>query len=63
VGKPPYDLGRRLLQTDELVNPVHVRGRMDVVRHYALPLPTTIIAQMLGVPSGERHHFHRWSRC
>ena len=24
-------------------------------------LPTTIIAEMLGVPPNERHAFHRWS--
>jgi cytochrome P450 len=37
------------------------RSRMDLIRDYALPLPTTIIADMLGVPAGERHPFHRWS--
>ena len=37
------------------------RGRMDLIRDYALPLPTTIIAEMLGVPDRERHKFHRWS--
>lgn len=47
--------------TEELLDAVQPRGRMDLVREYALPLPTAIIAQMLGVPSGERHHFHRWS--
>jgi cytochrome P450 PksS len=34
---------------------------MDLVRDYALPQPTAIIAQMLGVPAGEQHKFHRWS--
>src|SRR5207248_9945292 len=27
----------------------------------ALPLPTTVIAEMLGVPIKDRHKFHRWS--
>jgi cytochrome P450 PksS len=36
---------------------------MELVRQYALPLPTSIIARMLGVPSGDRHHFHRWSNA
>jgi cytochrome P450 len=36
---------------------------MDLVRDYALPLPTTIIAEMLGVPKEDRHKFHRWSRA
>ena len=47
--------------TEELLDAVQPRGHMDLVREYALPLPTSIIAQMLGVPSGEQHNFHRWS--
>jgi cytochrome P450 len=47
--------------TEELLDAVQPRGRMDLVREYALSLPTSIIAQMLGVPSGEQHNFHRWS--
>jgi cytochrome P450 len=34
---------------------------MDLIRDYALPLPTTIIAEMLGVNPRDRHKFHRWS--
>ena len=34
---------------------------MDLIRDYAQPLPTTIIAEMLGVPAGDRHRFQRWS--
>jgi cytochrome P450 PksS len=47
--------------TDELLDAVQARGQMDLIRDYALPLPTTIIAEMLGVPVDERHKFHRWS--
>jgi cytochrome P450 PksS len=47
--------------TEELLDAVQPRGRMDLVRDYALPLPTSIIAQMLGVSARERHKFHRWS--
>jgi cytochrome P450 len=46
---------------DELLDAVQGQGRMDLVRNYALPIPTTIIAQMLGVPVEDRHKFHRWS--
>ncbi len=38
-------------------------GRIDLIRDYALPLPTTIIAEMLGVPAADRHHLHRWSKA
>ncbi len=37
-------------------------GPMDVIRDYALPIPTTVIAEMLGVPVEDRHRFHRWSK-
>ncbi len=47
--------------TDELLDEVQLRGRMDLIRDYALPIPTTIIAEMLGVPVSDRHKFHRWS--
>ncbi len=47
---------------DELLDAVEHRGHMDLVRDYALPIPTTIIAEMLGVPVTDRHKFQRWSR-
>src|SRR5262245_28474851 len=46
---------------DELLHAVQDQGSMDLIRDYALPIPTTIIAQMLGVPVQDRHMFHRWS--
>ena len=45
-----------------LLDAVQTRGRMDLIHDYALPVPTTIIAEMLGVPPVDRHNFHRWSR-
>jgi cytochrome P450 PksS len=47
--------------TDELLNQVQTERRMDLIRDYAVPIPTTIIAEMLGVPARDRHKFHRWS--
>ena len=42
-----------------------LRGRtgFDLIRDYALPIPATVIAEMLGVPAGDRHKFHRWSKA
>src|SRR5206468_8052994 len=37
------------------------RRRMELIADYALPLPTTVIAEMLGIPVEDRHKFHRWS--
>jgi cytochrome P450 PksS len=47
---------------DGLLDAVEGRGGFDLIRDYALPIPTTIIAEMLGIPPGDRHRFHRWSR-
>ena len=43
---------------DELLDAVQDVGRMDVVRDFAYPLPTTVIAELLGVPRGERARFN-----
>lgn len=47
--------------TEELLDRVASRGRMDVIRDYALPLPITIIAEMLGVPLSDSGRFERWT--
>ena len=49
--------------TDELLDAARSRGEVDLIRDYALPLPTTIIAEMLGVPAADRHKFHAWSNA
>ncbi len=48
---------------EDLLDAVRSRDRIDLIRDYALPLPTTVIAQMLGVPVQDRHRFHRWSKA
>ena len=49
--------------TDELLDAVNGKSPFDLIRDYALPVPTTIIAEMLGVPVDDRHKFHRWSKA
>jgi cytochrome P450 len=34
--------------------------RIDLVADFAYPLPVTVIAELLGVPSSDRDMFHRW---
>ena len=53
--------GRIEALTHDLLDRVRGRDGMDLIRDYALPLPTTIIAEMLGIPEADRHGFHRWS--
>ncbi len=37
------------------------KGAPDLVAGYALPLPATVIAELLGVPAEDHARFHRWS--
>jgi cytochrome P450 PksS len=37
------------------------KGRIDLIADVALPLPLTIISEMLGVPDEEQLTFHTWS--
>jgi cytochrome P450 PksS len=54
---------RERVQTlcDDLLASAQSNGRLDLIRDYALPLPSTIIAEMLGVPTQDRARFHAWS--
>ncbi len=46
---------------NELVDGFRRPQRMDLLHEYALVIPTTVIAEMLGVDARDRHKFHRWS--
>jgi cytochrome P450 PksS len=47
---------------DRLLDEATRRGRFDLVSDYALPIPSMIIADLLGVPASDRHRFQRWSK-
>lgn len=47
---------------DELLDAVPATGHLDLIRDFALPLPVTVISDLLGVPADSRQQFHRWSR-
>jgi cytochrome P450 len=48
--------------THELLDAAAPAGRMDVVPDLAYPLPANIIAEMLGMPIGDRELLRAWSR-
>ncbi len=47
--------------TDNLLTNMQRRKHSDLVSAYALPVPLTIIAELLRVPTADQHMFHRWS--
>lgn len=36
---------------------------VDLIAQFALPLPIIVIAELLGIPSRDRHRFRRWSNA
>jgi cytochrome P450 len=47
---------------EELITPVRARGGGELIEDLALPLPLTVIADMLAVPKADRLRFRRWSQ-
>jgi cytochrome P450 len=45
----------------ELLDQVRENGAMDIVADFAYPLPTIVIAEMLGVPTTDRSLFKKWA--
>lgn len=46
---------------DELLEAPREAGRIDVIRDLALPVPSRLICEMLGVPFEDRDRFTRWT--
>lgn len=46
---------------NDLLDQVATRGEMDIIDDLAYPLPTTVIAELLGVPHEDRDRFKFWS--
>jgi cytochrome P450 len=53
-------------QIEEIVNTLidkaQAKGKMDLVKEFALPVPLTIISKILGVPEKDSPKFHRWTK-
>lgn len=46
---------------DRLLDRVAPAGRADLIVDFALPLPVTVIGELLGVPPGDRKGFQEWT--
>lgn len=47
--------------TDALLDGIEADGEADLLATFAVPLPVTVIAEMLGVPEADRHQLRPWS--
>ncbi len=48
--------------TNDLIDKAQPKGSMDLIDEFALLLPVTVIAEMLGVPPEDYEILHGWSR-
>jgi cytochrome P450 PksS len=48
---------------DGLLNGLRGQPQFDLIRGYAMPVPTTVISELLGVPERDRGRFHWWSNA
>lgn len=53
--------GRVETLCEELLDSAIARGHLELIQDYALPIPLTIIAELIGVPPADRAAFRRWS--
>ena len=47
----------------ELAEKLATGGRADLLRDFAEPIPVTVIAELLGVPEGDRYRLVPWSKA
>jgi cytochrome P450 len=48
---------------DSLLDAAEAKGRVDLMAGYALPLPLTVISELLGMPKEDASRFHALSRA
>ena len=48
--------------TNELIDHAQEKGQIEFIEEFALPLPMTVIAELLGVPGSDRATFHKWTQ-
>jgi cytochrome P450 PksS len=53
--------GRVQTLADELIDKMQRKDQVDLIAEYALPIPLTIISEILGIPTCDQHKFHQWT--
>jgi cytochrome P450 PksS len=48
---------------DELLDAMATRSEVDLMAAYAFPIPITVIAELLGVPTKDQEKFKEWSNA
>jgi cytochrome P450 len=48
---------------DDLLARMETGAPVDLIEDYAVPLPVTVICELLGVPAADRNDFRRWARA
>ncbi|WP_199487300.1 cytochrome P450 family protein [Actinomadura spongiicola] len=49
--------------TDQLLGAIAPKGAADLINEFAVPLPVTVICELLGVPEHDRPQLRRWSNA
>lgn len=47
--------------TEQLIDKMITKSKVDIIKEFAFPLPITVISEMLGVPVKDQDQFHEWS--
>jgi len=48
------------LQLDQVASVLESEGKVDLIEHYARPVPMTVICELLGLPEEDRPKFSKW---
>ena len=54
--------GRIETIANTLLDKALAQGRVDLIESFAMPLPVTVIAELIGIPEQDRLRFRRWTQ-
>jgi cytochrome P450 len=49
--------------TEDLLDELPVMSQVDLIEHFAFPLPNTVVCDLLGAPPADRAHVREWSHA